>query len=70
MSNSETPASHLARVRVQHPGWRIGHRDVEPASGPGASFYVATRPGERIQARTVGELEAALIAAESRRDLS
>jgi hypothetical protein len=55
----ETPAAHLARLKVTHQGWRI----EQPATGSG---YTAHRCEERTapnfcSAPTLGELEALLV---------
>jgi hypothetical protein len=55
MSTTETPGSHLARLRVQYGGrWRIDRSD---------SAYVARQrsTGSRIQAATLAGLEGELI---------
>jgi hypothetical protein len=57
--SSETPAAHLARIKVTYQGWRI----EQSATGSG---YTAHRRGERaapnfISAPTLGELEALLV---------
>ena len=57
--SAETPAAHLARLKVSHPRWRIDR------SGPGAlarTFIAVERStGRRIVTKTLGELEGRLI---------
>jgi hypothetical protein len=58
--SSETPAAHLARLKVTYHGWAI--RAIEPGKGTG---YTAQRRDERgglasIYAPDVPGLEAAL----------
>jgi len=63
---SRTPAGELARLKVQHPGWRIGHHTVEAASGPGYARYVATHrtTGEKLTDATLAGLERKLTGSE------
>jgi hypothetical protein len=64
---SRTPAAELARpLKVQHPGWRIGHRSVEAASGPGYASYVAVHreTGLVVTDATVAGLERKLAGSE------
>ena len=63
--SQETPAAHLARLKVQHPEWTI--RLIEPGKGTG---YTAQRRDSRgglssIYAPDVAGLEAALAGAEA-----
>jgi hypothetical protein len=55
MSATETPAAHLARLKVQRPGWQIGRT-------PDGFVAVDRATGKRITAATVSELDGALIA--------
>jgi len=47
---SRTPAAELARVKATYPAWSI--RRVNGGEG-----FTAHRGGDRIHARTLGELE-------------
>lgn len=61
MSN-ETPATHLARIKVQHPNWRI-------TSGfEGGYLAVIPEKSKRIWAATLGQLEAKLNETDSPRN--
>lgn len=48
---SRTPAAELARIKVNHPTWRIRATD---------EGFEAVRDGAQIQAATLTELEASL----------
>jgi hypothetical protein len=63
--SGQSPASELARLKVQYPEWRIDRIDVESASGPGWTSYSAVEreTGRTLTAGTSGELEARLISA-------
>jgi hypothetical protein len=54
--SGETPATHLARLKVQHSSWSIRH--VSEGYG-----FTAHRGGERLWSQTLGGLEAKLNAA-------
>jgi len=60
---SETPATHLARLKVAHPGWSI--HAIEPGKGVGFTAQRRTGHGglRSIYAPTVPQLEAALMEA-------
>jgi hypothetical protein len=64
MSSTETPAAHLARLKVQHPAWTIWRAWGEETE------YRAMPPRDTDQvlltAPTVPELEVAIQAAERR----
>ena len=56
---TRTPAAELARLKIQHPGWRIDRHTVEAASGPGYARYVAVHreTGLVVTAPGLAELE-------------
>jgi hypothetical protein len=68
MSNSETSAAHLARLKVTFPLWNIARHHIEPGSGPPTVYYTATRPGgvSLLQEPTLDRLEGKLIEADGR----
>jgi hypothetical protein len=63
---TRTPAAELARLKVQHPGWRIDHCTVEAGSGPGYSRYVAVHrtTGQKLTDATLAGLERKLTGSE------
>jgi hypothetical protein len=60
---SETPATHLARLKTQHPSWSIRH--VSEGYG-----FTAHRGGEYVWDQTLPGLEAKLNAAGSGRSMT
>jgi hypothetical protein len=58
--SSETPAAHLARLKVTYQGWRI-------VRDGGRLTAVERATGHRLNAATPGELENRLADAETRR---
>src|ERR1039457_4885765 len=54
---SHTPAARLARLKVEHPAWRIR---AASADSPDEPAFTAEGPGDIIQVRTLDELELGL----------
>jgi hypothetical protein len=63
--STETPAAHLARLKVQFPGWAI-NRNAPAVPGNGFTATERKNPRRRITVTTLAELEAILLEQDGR----